>query len=151
MTDPTIRRQREQEARERRERWAAEEARDRARQAEQARQQAAIEAEQARLQANRERLRADQERRQREDDRARLARLESQWANARQAAAVAAQQQRHAAFWAARSRGLDELIAMTAPAPPAVHPEQSAEPQQGSAYMGDADWDPAVMADPSRW
>lgn len=94
---------------------------------------------------------ADQERRQREDDRARLARLKSQWHAFRQATARAAQQQRQAAFWQERARGLDELIAMTQPPQPAVQPAQSGEPYDGTPLLGHSDFNVALTQEALSW
>jgi hypothetical protein len=117
-----------------------------------ARDQAAAEAWEQARQAERNRLQTQRERQQREDDRARLARLESQYAASRRVAVAAAQQQRHEAFWQERSRALDELVAMTMPPRPGVEPAQSVEPyDQGSGQLGFSDFDPALMADPARW
>jgi hypothetical protein len=71
---------------------------------------------------------------QADNDRARLARLEAQWAASRQAAAAAAQQQRQRAF----SRGLDELVQMATPRQPVI--DQAPSPDtagQGSSQLGD--------------
>jgi hypothetical protein len=71
-----------------------------------------------------------------------------------EAAARAAQQQRHEALWAERMRGIDELVAMASPKPavqPLVQLVHSDEPYEGSARLGDSDFNPQLLTDPSRW
>jgi hypothetical protein len=87
------------------------------------------------------------------EDRARLARLESQWAAHRQAQARVAQQHRYETFWAKRLQACDELIAMASHlSQPAVAPAQAVELyDQGSARLGSVDFVPTLLADPARW
>jgi hypothetical protein len=129
---------------------AAAEAHERA-EAERARAQA--EAREQARQAERDRWRAQQDARRLEEDRVRLARLERQWSLHRQAQARAVAQRRHEDFWAGISRGLDEMIPKPAPPveQPAVQLVHSDEPYEGSTRLGDADFNPALLADPSRW
>jgi Asp-tRNA(Asn)/Glu-tRNA(Gln) amidotransferase A subunit family amidase len=116
------------------------------------RAQAEAEAYAQARQADRNRWQAKQDQQQRENDRARIARLESQLAASRQAAARAAQQQRYEAFWAERMRGLDELIAMASPKPAAQPAVQLVdESYEGSGWLGSPDFNIALLTDPSRW
>jgi hypothetical protein len=118
---------------------------------------AAAEARQREIQAAEERRQRQQaqqaaeERHQRDNDRARLQRLELQWANHQRAAMNAAEHQRRQDFWAARSRALDELVAMTQPPRP-VETAQMFDPYfQGSTRLGDADFNPTLLTAAQRW
>jgi hypothetical protein len=122
--------------------------------AEAARAQAEAEAHAQAWQAQRDSWRAKQEQQQRDADRDRIARLESQLAAARQAAARQSQQRAHKTFWRDFDRGIDELIAMASPKPavlPLVQPVHSDEPYEGSGWLGSPDFNIALLTDPSRW
>jgi hypothetical protein len=120
MTDPTIRRQRELEARQRRERD----------------QQAEREAQ---------RRQALSRPRQREDKR--LATIEREWGQFKAAAAQEAQRLQRQASWRELDElaaGLNRMInpPLPQPAPP------SAEPYEGSPYLGSPDFNPALLKSP---
>jgi hypothetical protein len=136
---PHVRAERERAAAEARERAEAERA------------QAAVEAREQARQAERDRWRAQQDARRLEEDRVRLARLERQWALHRQAQARAVAQRRHEDFWAGISKGLDEMIAKPAQPVSQPVPVYLDEVYEGSTRLGDADFNPQLLTDPSRW
>jgi hypothetical protein len=125
MTDPTIRRQRELQARQRREQLRL--------------------AEQVKQRRQNMQRRGEPAAR----DNQRLAALENEWAGFKAEVARAQREHQRQVYFQELQQLVDGLGRMANPPPPVEQPY--APPSEGTGRLGYSDFDPALMCQPARW